>query len=186
MPKQIHDPDVYKAALETILANGYAGATTKMIAEAAGINEATLFRRYGSKAELIAAAVGHGVPAGEGQIPTYTGDLTADLTAIVQAYQASSDIHARLFPLIMSEMSRYPELRQTMAGPMRFMQTVGQILVQYQTDGRLLQEDPIRAVQGLLGPVIVCGMVSQANPDIPMPDFDLPFHIRTYIKGRTP
>lgn len=38
--------------------NGYRGATTRRIAREAGVNEVTLFRNFGSKEELIRAAIG--------------------------------------------------------------------------------------------------------------------------------
>ena len=57
MPKIIEDEQVYLVALQTITERGYAGATTKQIAEAANMSEVTLFRKYGSKAELIRQAI---------------------------------------------------------------------------------------------------------------------------------
>lgn len=59
MAKQIDDEQVYAATIELLLAKGYAGATTKMIARKAHVNEVTLFRKYGSKAQLVAAALAH-------------------------------------------------------------------------------------------------------------------------------
>ena len=54
MPKIIEDENVYRAAVQVVIKRGYSGATTKQIAEAAGISEVTLFRKYGNKAQLIA------------------------------------------------------------------------------------------------------------------------------------
>ena len=39
MPKIIDDEKVYRAAMQAVIERGYAGATTKQIAEAAGISE---------------------------------------------------------------------------------------------------------------------------------------------------
>jgi AcrR family transcriptional regulator len=47
------------AAGKVFAEHGYRGATTRRIAEAAGVNEVTLFRQFGSKAELIREAVGY-------------------------------------------------------------------------------------------------------------------------------
>ncbi len=55
MPKVIADMQIFQAVMEIIAARGYAGATTRQIAEAAGVSEVTLFRKYGSKAELVKA-----------------------------------------------------------------------------------------------------------------------------------
>lgn len=45
------------AAAEIFSRSGYRGATTRRIAERARVNEVTLFRHFGSKAELIRAAI---------------------------------------------------------------------------------------------------------------------------------
>ena len=186
MPKQIADEIVFNAALKTIIAKGYAGATTRAIAEAANINEVTLFRKFGSKAELVAAAISYEVAGNKEAALKYSGDVVQDLGNVVQAYISTSEYHSRLFPLIMSEMSRYPELRQTMAGPLRFIGQIGQLLARYQREGRLISEDPMMSVQILLGPVIVHSMLKRADPDIHLSDLDLQFHIETFVKGRTP
>ena len=57
MPKILNDEDIYRAVLETVIKRGYAGATTKQMAEAAEINEVTLFRKYGNKAKLVQLAL---------------------------------------------------------------------------------------------------------------------------------
>lgn len=45
------------AAVRVYAESGFRGATTRRIAEAAGVNEVTLFRLFGSKAALIEAAI---------------------------------------------------------------------------------------------------------------------------------
>ena len=44
------------AAIDLMAEKGYDGTTTKEIAAAAGVNEVTLFRHFGSKQKLLAAA----------------------------------------------------------------------------------------------------------------------------------
>ena len=44
---------ILKAAVELLGENGYLGTTTRMIAEKAGVNEVTIFRKYGSKQEVF-------------------------------------------------------------------------------------------------------------------------------------
>lgn len=44
---------IINAAMELILECGYAAATTKDIAERAGVNECTLFRKFGGKKEIV-------------------------------------------------------------------------------------------------------------------------------------
>ena len=56
------------------------------IAEVAGVNEVTLFRRYGSKAGLFEKVIEHQLADTPLSKLVYTGDLEADLLAIVEAY----------------------------------------------------------------------------------------------------
>ena len=57
MPKVIADQDVFRAAIDVLTACGYESAATKNIAEAAGIHEPTLFRKYSSKFNLMVQAI---------------------------------------------------------------------------------------------------------------------------------
>jgi AcrR family transcriptional regulator len=49
---------ILEAAVRVFAETGYRGATTRRIAQEAGVNEVTLFRQFGSKEELIREAIG--------------------------------------------------------------------------------------------------------------------------------
>ena len=53
----VKDEEVLKAAMKTIIREGYDGATTKLIADEAGINEVTLFRKFHSKENILQAVI---------------------------------------------------------------------------------------------------------------------------------
>ena len=57
MPKIIEDEKVYQAVMQVVSERGYARATTKQMAEAAQVSEVTLFRKYGSKQQLVRQAI---------------------------------------------------------------------------------------------------------------------------------
>ncbi len=86
MPKVINEEKVFTAVIDILVDRGYENATTRKIAEAAGFHEATLFRRYGTKAGLIEKALDAQYHATQLSRLCYTGDLKTDLFAIVQAY----------------------------------------------------------------------------------------------------
>ncbi len=44
---------IFEKAMEIVAAKGYSASSTKEIAESAGVSEATLFKYYGSKEELL-------------------------------------------------------------------------------------------------------------------------------------
>lgn len=55
-PRTIDDDDLLRAARGVFLAHGHT-ATTRQVAEAAGISEAVLYQRFGNKDELFFAAM---------------------------------------------------------------------------------------------------------------------------------
>src|SRR6187549_3511551 len=50
---------ILDAAVQVYAQFGFRGATTRLIAQAAGVNEVTLFRTFGSKESLIGEAIRH-------------------------------------------------------------------------------------------------------------------------------
>jgi TetR/AcrR family transcriptional regulator len=53
----VKDDEILDAALKIILREGYDGATTKLIADEADINEVTLFRKFHSKENILQAVI---------------------------------------------------------------------------------------------------------------------------------
>ena len=89
---------------------GFRGATTRRIAEEAGVNEVTLFRLFGSKAALIGEAVRTQSAGGpSASLPDVPTDPAAELTAWAE------DDHAFMFECrgmirtTMAEMNERPE-----------------------------------------------------------------------------
>jgi AcrR family transcriptional regulator len=79
---------ILTAAREIYERNGTRGTTTREVAERAGVNEATLFRHFGSKAALLAAMREHacGLEAFREIVATLTGaDVRTELTTIAQS-----------------------------------------------------------------------------------------------------
>jgi AcrR family transcriptional regulator len=126
MPKVIADMKIFQAVMEIIAERGYAGATTRQIAEAARVSEVTLFRKYGSKAELVKRAINALVEQSEFESAThYTGDVRADLLRVLQAYQESVILHEHFFFALFAEFSRAPELSDSFSQPLGLFQSIG-------------------------------------------------------------
>ena len=53
------DEAILQAALELLAADGYRALTMERVRERSGVGKATIYRRYGSKEELVAAAIVH-------------------------------------------------------------------------------------------------------------------------------
>lgn len=71
---------------------GLNGATTRAIADEAGVNEVTLFRHFQSKERLLAAVVGQNFVSPPATtrpgLPESTGDLRGDLLALARRYES--------------------------------------------------------------------------------------------------
>jgi AcrR family transcriptional regulator len=72
---------ILSAAAKLYAEHGFRGTTTRAVAEAAGVNEVTLFRIFGSKVNIIVEAMrAHGVPVHVGTLPETPVDPLAELT----------------------------------------------------------------------------------------------------------
>ena len=85
-PEETRDRIVL-AARDVIKRKGKRGATTREIADVAGVNEATLFRHFGNKDALIIAVAKHSCPDGQLRdlIATLEGPIEGQLLAIARS-----------------------------------------------------------------------------------------------------
>lgn len=101
-----------EAAARVYAACGFRGATTRRIAEEAGVNEVTLFRLFGSKAALLEEAVRHAsatVPDGP-QLPEVPVDPEAELTAWCTSHLAELRERSALIRTSMGAVEAQPEM----------------------------------------------------------------------------
>jgi AcrR family transcriptional regulator len=179
----VGDEQILQAALRVIAEAGYAGATTKEIAKAAGVSEVTLFRRFGSKKELLLTAVQrdsqHFWDAGIG----YTGDVAADLGRIVTFYQQLMDTRGPTVIVIIIELARQPDLREVMSIPQQLMSHSTAVLQQYQEQGILIPQPPQQALASLLGPLMLDGILRTIYPAGASPPFAPDTLVENYLQG---
>lgn len=83
---------ILTAAARVYSQYGFRGATTRLIATEAGVNEVTLFRTFGSKADLLEAMLQSRMAANSA--PTISGDLS-DPAAEITAWCTSLLTHLR-------------------------------------------------------------------------------------------
>lgn len=185
MPKIVSDEAVFRATVQTVIERGYAGATTKQIAEAANVSEVTLFRKYGSKAALVQQAIATLTDAVDfTTAATYTGDVTADLLRVVQSYQSVAEENGHFVYVLFTEVPRHPELSHLVGRPLGMMNMIGRLLARYQAEGVLRHEHPLHAVAALLGPVMVTNLMREVRPDLAPPLLDLAGHVQGFLYGR--
>jgi AcrR family transcriptional regulator len=103
---------ILDAAARVYAMLGFRGATTRRIAEAAGVNEVTLFRTFGSKEALIAEALrSHtGTGAEALALPADPVDPVRELETWAAAHLAELRASRSLIRQVMSDVEERPEV----------------------------------------------------------------------------
>jgi AcrR family transcriptional regulator len=185
MPKIVEDEKIFQAVMQVVSERGYTGATTKQMAEAAGISEVTLFRKYENKAGLVRRAIAAIVDESNfASASQYTGDVRADLLRVVRAYQDSAVKYGFFFAALFSEVSRQSELIGSLDQPLDIFRAIGELVVRYQAEGILKREHPAQTVAALLGPLMYAALMRGALGEAHLPPIDLSTHVTRFLQGR--
>jgi AcrR family transcriptional regulator len=185
MPKVIQDSQIFEAVIKTVAEQGYTGATTHQIAETAGVSEVTLFRKYGSKGDLIRQTISALVEqTGFQAATTFTGDIHTDLKRVLQAYQATVVLHEHFFFALFADVNHSPALANSFSPALGLFQSIGELLGRYQTEGVLQTENVYHSVASLLGPLIYLSMIARSSGNDFMPPIQIESHIRFFLNGR--
>lgn len=172
MSPRVDDNRIFEATIAVVIARGYSGATTREIAAEAGINEVTLFRRFETKARLVQAAIHRELAETRAALQSPTGDLEADLLAVLERYCATYGAHAALPLVIILEVTRNPELAELIEEPAAAQLALRELVASYQAAGQLIDEPPALAVNALLGPLLAHAVDTQlgiATTALPSP-----------------
>lgn len=98
------------AAMKVYSTSGVRGATTKRIAQEAGVNEVTLFRHFGSKDALMQEALRWKAQAlFTSTLPAEPADPFAELLAFSQQHYDALSKHRDLIRVSMGEFAEHPE-----------------------------------------------------------------------------
>ena len=104
---------LFAAALALFAERGYKATTTKAIAEKAGVNEVTLFRKFGSKEklfmELVKAEAEDKMKFVAHELEP-TGDLVEDLTQMGIRMNQNMYKNSALLKILMMEVGSQPEI----------------------------------------------------------------------------
>src|SRR3982751_3928822 len=102
---------IREAAARVYSKHGFRGATTRLIAAEAGVNEVTLFRTFGSKGALLEAVLEQSDACNDvGPLPDIPADPEAELTAwITEQLDRLRDLRPLLIQAI-SELDERPEV----------------------------------------------------------------------------
>ncbi|MDQ3672791.1 MAG: TetR/AcrR family transcriptional regulator [Gemmatimonadota bacterium] len=103
--------EILAAAAGVFAQYGFLGATTRRIAEAAGVNEVTLFRYFGSKDTLLLEAMQHDTRSdGIIELPPTPVDPLGELTIWSEAFIKHLRLRSSIIRKTMSEIEEHPEI----------------------------------------------------------------------------
>ena len=142
------------AAAQVFSEKGYARATTRALAAAAGVNEVTLFRHFGNKQNLFAAVIEQfGGPAltteMQGQL---TGDCAHDLRTIGTHLLDLLLERGEAMRLMLCEASHFPEVQEVMVqNPRQIRRMLASYIAQQIEQGKLRPLHPEVAAQAFSG-----------------------------------
>jgi AcrR family transcriptional regulator len=151
------DRAILQAALELLAQDGYRALTMERVRERSGVGKATIYRRYGSKEELVSAAIEHlnsDIP-----MPEDTGSVLGDFAATAQTIleRAAGTGALALMPRLLSEVAGEPEMHalfmQHLVEPRR--RVARGIVARAKARGEVRADvDPELAVDLMIGPFI--------------------------------
>jgi AcrR family transcriptional regulator len=181
---------ILRAAAQVFAEAGYARATTRALAAAAGVNEVTLFRHFGNKQNLFAAVIEQfGGPAVtvalEAQL---TGDYRRDLltvgTRLLQLLLERKDA----LRLMLCEATHFPEVQEVMVqNPRKIRLMLTEYLRQQVDRGQVRPLHPEAMAQAFLGMffsyAIGAGLLEDAmDPELSSEELVAQF-VDIFVKG---
>jgi AcrR family transcriptional regulator len=145
---------IMAAAAQVFAGQGYARATTRQIAAAAGVTEVTIFRHFGSKENLFTSILeAFGAPQINRLIEArLSGDCRQDLRMIGGLYLHFMLERADLIRLMLCEAAHFPEARRLAAqNPRHLRQTLAAYFKRQMAAGAMRQNHPEALAQAFIG-----------------------------------
>ncbi|PTX91314.1 TetR/AcrR family transcriptional regulator [Opitutus sp. ER46] len=179
MPASIHRPAspadtrnrLIAAAARVFARQGLAGATTRAIAEEAGVNEVTLFRHFQSKDGVLAAVIGQNFGDDQPEpdvAPPATADLRADLLAHARRYEKLLKHNLPLVRTMLGEIQHRhrDQEKQVFRGIFAPVKTALLARLEAaQAAGELRPDLPSTLLADLFAGMIFTGVLRRANAD---------------------
>lgn len=146
------------AALTEFGVHGFRGATTRAIAERAGVNEVTVFRTFGSKLELFESVFMERSlfsQLNERVRLDFHGDMEGILFQNMRNVLGMLRQNRHMFLMLLGDASRMPELRGLMSDMVvrRAPELVAPVFEQLMEEGAMRRMDPLVATRAMMGMV---------------------------------
>ncbi|GLY50443.1 TetR/AcrR family transcriptional regulator [Lentzea sp. NBRC 102530] len=186
MASRVSDQAVFDAVLEVIAEQGYERATTRTIAEAAGINEATLFRRFTSKENLLKQAVRSSFAGFALDLDAPGDDVAADLLTIVRYYAHLYEARSGVVLTLMREAKFSPEVAAVLTEPEKLLRRVDEVILHHQRRGSLVVEPPRHTFFALVGPLMMRSLARRVDQLATQAPADPEAVVRRFLDGHRP
>jgi AcrR family transcriptional regulator len=161
--------EILNAAAGVFAQHGFRGSTTRRIADAAGVNEITIFRQFGSKEALIREAMQHLTQSvGLFELPEAPVDPETELTNWGASFMEHLRLRSSMIRKTMSEMEERPEMSECASYvPTRASNELCLYLTELQRQGKTTEQfDPKTAAAMLMGAIFADAMGRDMMPDV--------------------
>lgn len=178
---------ILDATLHVIGQRGLKGATTRAIAQQAGVHEMTLFRKFGTKTGLIQAAIARQFATVERLGVQYTGDIEADLLKLAQVFGQTLQAVGPVARVLLTEAPLDPELAGSMDAPRQLFAAIAALLTRYQQEGQLHPEPAATLIPAFIGPIALPYLLPDARlvtGEAIAHSFDAHLHVSRFLHGR--
>ena len=162
----VADASIVRATLELLLEDGYRALTMEQVRSRAGVGKATLYRRYGSKQELVTEAIRH---LNQPLDRPDTGAVREDILAVARSVLAGAERvqFASFAPRLLAESAGDAEMHaifyENLVAPRRAV--MADVLRHGVERGELRADlDVELAVDILTGPWVYRLLISGPNP----------------------
>jgi TetR/AcrR family transcriptional repressor of mexJK operon len=145
---------ILDAAIGLFARNGFVRTTTRVLAEAAGVTEMTLFRHFSGKEALFEAVVEqYGGKVVNGELkPTLTGRYREDMLRLGAMFMGILKERSATIRMVMCEASHFPSIAASLAqNPRRMRRMLAEYLQQQIEAGIVRPVDPEAAANAFWG-----------------------------------
>jgi len=160
---------ILNAAVQVFSQHGFRGSTTRRIADAASVNEVTIFRYFGSKEALLQEAIkGSDIDAFSSPLPREPADPPEELTKWCSAVITHLRARSPMIRKCMGELEERPELTgQATDAPVRATNELCAYFRRLKAKGFTNEEfDATVAANMLIGSLFHDAMGREMMPDV--------------------